>query len=216
MGKAQILELIKSLQDMFDEQEKEAVRKLRGKPRRGMSLIDKGKAKTAYKNASKSILRDLIDHSVDDALELIEPKPEHRSKQAGEQSQAWLNTRIGWAAEEVTEETARLLSVQLSKGIEAGESVPTIARRIHNTFDMFSRSRALKIARTETIMASNEGALYGYADSGIVEKAEFYTALDERVDDECEALHGQVFELSEAHGMIPVHPNCRCVWIPVV
>lgn len=207
--------LIKSLQDMFGSQEKDALAKLR--PRQNIVLIDRRKAKKQFTEAVGSILRDLIEHSVEDAIDLIEPEPEHRSKQspAEDHAQTWLKTRIGWAAEETTEETARLLSSALSAGLEAGEGVEPLQRRIRGVFDQCKRSRALKIARTETIMASNEGALYGYEQS-LVEKSEFYAAVDERTCEDCMGIHGQQFPIGEAHGMIPVHPNCRCVWLPVV
>ena len=29
-------------------------------------------------------------------------------------------------------------------------------------------------------------------------------------------LNGREFPVDEARGVIPVHPNCRCVWVPVV
>jgi hypothetical protein len=68
------------------------------------------------------------------------------------------------------------------------------------------------VARTEVIAASNEGALQGYEHEG-VEKVEFYPAPD--ADEECLILAG-VYPINETHGVIPVHPNCRCTWIPLV
>lgn len=44
---------------------------------------------------------------------------------------------------------------------------------------------------------------------------EFVTAGDNDVCPVCEDLEGQVFTYSEAIGLIPVHPHCRCAWIPV-
>lgn len=40
------------------------------------------------------------------------------------------------------------------------------------------------------------------------------TAGDTDVCPECEDLEGQVMTLDEAYGTIPVHPNCRCVFVP--
>jgi len=203
--------MIATLRDMFAEQEKEALSK---KLTRNAVLIDRRKARARFIEAVTNILLDLTISSVDDGLDLIEPEPEHRSKQpAQDEASRWLKTRIGWAAEEVTEETAKLLADALATGFDAGEGAEVIARRVRGVFDHCNRSRALKIARTETIMASNEGALYGYEESGIIEKAEFYPAPD--ACDECEALVGE-YPLAEAHGMIPVHPNCRCVFLPVI
>jgi len=211
--------LVESLRDMFDEQERDALSKWNTQPRRNVALIDRRKAKKQFIEATSNILRDLVRHSVEEATDLMEPELAHRAvKQtpAEERAEAWLKARIGWAAEEVGEETARMLSAALAEGFEAGEDIPTIARRIRRVFDQCKRSRALKIARTESIMAASEGALYGYEQSGVVEKAAFYAALDERTCEDCMALHGQQFPIGEAHGVIPLHPNCRCTWLPVV
>jgi hypothetical protein len=40
------------------------------------------------------------------------------------------------------------------------------------------------------------------------------TAGDNRVCDICDDLEGNVYTLAEARGVIPVHPNCRCVVVP--
>jgi len=67
------------------------------------------------------------------------------------------------------------------------------------------------IARTETAKASSEGTLEGYkaADVGTVR---FTAALDSC--DICAGYDGNVYTLREGEGLIPVHPNCRCVWVP--
>lgn len=43
---------------------------------------------------------------------------------------------------------------------------------------------------------------------------EFVTAGDELVCQECEDLEGSVFTYTEAIGIIPVHPSCRCAVVP--
>jgi len=68
------------------------------------------------------------------------------------------------------------------------------------------------VARTEVIAASNEGALRGYEEMG-VSKSEFYPSAD--ACEECLAEAGE-YPVGEAHGKIPVHPNCRCVLLPVI
>jgi len=44
--------------------------------------------------------------------------------------------------------------------------------------------------------------------------AEWQTAGDERVCPLCEPLDGTVMTIEEARGLIPRHPNCRCMWVP--
>jgi SPP1 gp7 family putative phage head morphogenesis protein len=78
-----------------------------------------------------------------------------------------------------------------------------------------NQTRAERIARTETISASSQGAIEGYRESGIVHKVEFYTARDERTCDYCNEYHQQVFNIDEQMP-IPLHPNCRCIYLPVV
>ena len=127
----------------------------------------------------------------------------------------WLRTRIGWAAAQVGEETAKQLAQALSAGLAAGESIDDIAARIGQVFDM-TGDRAQLIARTETIAASAQGAIEGYGASGVVDKVEFYAAQDERECEDCAALNGEMFAFDLAPAVIPVHPNCRCVWLPVI
>ena len=44
--------------------------------------------------------------------------------------------------------------------------------------------------------------------------AEWTTAGDERVCPECGGWEGIKMTIEEARGMIPLHPNCRCDWLP--
>jgi hypothetical protein len=51
--------------------------------------------------------------------------------------------------------------------------------------------------------------------AGVKVKAEWSTAGDDRVCEECEALEGKEFSLQEIEDMIPYHPNCRCIALPL-
>lgn len=70
--------------------------------------------------------------------------------------------------------------------------------------------RAFMIARTESIRAMNEGTLLTYSDLGI-ERVEFVAAYD--ACDDCLDYDGDIMSISEAHGLIPIHPNCKCAWV---
>lgn len=77
--------------------------------------------------------------------------------------------------------------------------------------------RAELIARTETIRAFAEAQLTEFESwgvHGVSAKAEFVTAGDHRVCPRCSSLERNIFTIEEARGMIPVHPLCRCVWVP--
>lgn len=81
-----------------------------------------------------------------------------------------------------------------------------------------ARRRAEMLARTEIIRAHAEGQLQEFANWGVLGvkvKAEFKTAGDSRVCPICATMEGRTYSLQEASGIIPVHPQCRCVWLPL-
>jgi len=125
----------------------------------------------------------------------------------------WIATRSLSLAKMVNNTTPEELRAALKAGYEAGESIPQLTKRIKGYYRDGYERRAKMVARTEVIAANNEGALQGYEKEGIT-KAEFYPAAD--ACEECEGYSGQVVPINESHGTIPVHPNCRCVWLPVV
>lgn len=106
----------------------------------------------------------------------------------------------------------------ISQGLLDGDSPQAIARELDQELDI-GRARARVIARTETIGAHAEATLDALEEAGVdavTAEVEFATAGDDNVCPQCAALEGQVFTIAEARGRIPVHPNCRCAWLPVV
>jgi hypothetical protein len=70
-----------------------------------------------------------------------------------------------------------------------------------------------------TISAHAEASLNAYEEAGIqgVEvEAEFTTAGDGLVCELCQAYAGTTRPISESRGLIPLHPNCRCAFLPLV
>jgi SPP1 gp7 family putative phage head morphogenesis protein len=79
--------------------------------------------------------------------------------------------------------------------------------------------RAELIARTEMMYAFAEAQLQEFQSWGIYgvnTLAEWSTAKDNRVCEKCQPMEGKVFTIEEAHGMIPFHPMCRCIWLPYI
>ena len=126
----------------------------------------------------------------------------------------WLATRSLTTAQLVGQTTVTELRKALVEGFEAGESIPQLSARIMKYYKAGFEKRAPMVARTEVSAASNEGAIGGWEYNG-VEKVEFLAAPDVTCD-ECEPRDGQVYAIDEARGNIPVHPNCRCTWVPVI
>ncbi len=78
--------------------------------------------------------------------------------------------------------------------------------------------RARVLARTETIRAHAEAQLQEYKNWGVLGvniMAEWMTAGDQRVCARCQANEGHRFTIEQARNMIPLHPQCRCAWVPI-
>jgi len=93
-----------------------------------------------------------------------------------------------------------------------------MARDMTSIIDNFGIARANMIARTEIVNAFAETTLDRFDYYGVEEvdaMAEFSTSADDLVCDYCLDLEGRVLTIEEARGIIPMHPNCRCTWLPV-
>lgn len=75
--------------------------------------------------------------------------------------------------------------------------------------------RAIQLARTETIRASNEGALLRFQEDSIKE-VQWIAAIGERTCTFCASQNGKVIPLREAKGNLPAHVGCRCSFAAVV
>lgn len=97
----------------------------------------------------------------------------------------------------------------------AAQGIPTAqAQKILGKYSKKARRyRAEMIARTETARAVSEGTLRGYKEAD-VKKIRFESAADACIV--CLGYDGNIYSLSSGSGLIPVHPNCRCVWVPIV
>lgn len=68
-----------------------------------------------------------------------------------------------------------------------------------------------------TIRAHAEGQLDALERLGVTSvgvAVEWSTAGDDRVCPLCRPLEGVVYKVSEAHGLLPRHPRCRCAFLP--
>jgi SPP1 gp7 family putative phage head morphogenesis protein len=111
------------------------------------------------------------------------------------------------------------ISRTLANGLAEGRGPMEIARSLVDRVEKIGVTRARMLARTETIASHAQASLNTYEEAGlegVQVEAEFATAQDNKVCPECQALEGRTFTMQEAQGVIPVHPNCRCAWLPVV
>ena len=133
----------------------------------------------------------------------------------------------------ITDAMDSLISRVLTQGIADGDNPRVLARKlvavingegvgdlgIRDSLGRFipARRRAEILSRTEIIRAHHQAMIQEYMNwrvLNITVQAEWRTAGDNRVCAQCEPLEGEVFTLEVAMGMIPLHPQCRCIALP--
>jgi len=130
-----------------------------------------------------------------------------------------LYTRVFSDLQGITDEMDKQISRILAQGMADGRGPREIARQMSQAVDGIGRTRANVLARTEVIRAHAEATLNEFETLGVtdvVAEVELSTAGDDRVCPDCDSLSGHVYTIDDARGVIPVHPNCRCAWLPVV
>lgn len=136
----------------------------------------------------------------------------------------------------VNDKTADDLRKTLGEGIEAGENMYDLRKRVQTVYADYDTYRLDRIARTETIRALSAGQEMAWAQSEVVTDKEWNAADD--CCDFCSEMNGTVVELGIpfAKGTVPdgegntmdisyedtgvghppLHPNCRCAVLPVI
>lgn len=118
-----------------------------------------------------------------------------------------LEERKLWLAEELYDTTLQRIPEIISKGIEKGSPIDDMTKAIQDVLGM-DKDRATKIARTETNFAVNEAIREQTHTLGIM-KYRISTAVD--ACDLCRMAAESEYTYKEAQGLLPLHPNDRCV-----
>ena len=140
----------------------------------------------------------------------------------------WLGERLRRFSTQVNETTKRAITAQLQAGEVAGEGIYDLQQRVKAVFHEATTARAEVIARTETVSASNMGALEAYRQAGVREKR-WLATRDTRTRDAHREADGQTVpmegmfavggELLDAPGQGRIAANniqCRCALLPVI
>lgn len=118
--------------------------------------------------------------------------------------------------ENVTTDMSNRMSRVLTDGLIRGQSPIEVARYLDDAVDL-GRGRTELVARTELLRAHNEGQLLAMEGLGVTHlgvAVEWLATDDGKACPRCQVLEGVVLKISEAHGLLPLHPDCRCCWTP--
>lgn len=150
-----------------------------------------------------------------------------------------IHDRIDLLAKTINDDTIRQLEETIAEGVLAGENLDKLRNRVKDVYSFASDVRAERIARSESIFASNAGAEEAYRQSPVVTGKE-WSAEPTDACEFCLELDGKIVGIDEdyfkqgdevvvgegdnAHsykvdydniGFPPLHPNCRCSLLPV-
>lgn len=199
------------------------------------------------KNLIKSIqplheqyIKDLVKKSIENLIKTFQSKtkvekPKENSnyfdeKFFNENSVEYIKNHVIKFSKEVQQTTHDSIINSLTDGYKAGKSMTELADRIDNLPE-FDRNRAIKVARTETMTASNAGEYESYNQCDYVIGKEWLSSHDSRVRSTHAAANGQKRKLDEPFDvggsklMFPgdsslgaaakeiVH--CRCTMVPI-
>jgi HK97 family phage portal protein len=137
------------------------------------------------------------------------------------------------------DETIDQLNKTLAEGIQEGESLGKLKSRVEDVYRGAEGYRSLRVARTETLKASNNATNEAYKQTGYVTGKQWYA--NPGADEECMSFDGKIINLDESYikqgesfsyfdangdeqtevnsyedvDSPPLHPNCRCTIVPV-
>ncbi|MFC4182995.1 minor capsid protein [Saccharococcus thermophilus] len=115
-----------------------------------------------------------------------------------------------------TNALVKALRTELYLGIQQGESIDKIAKRIDQQFNS-KAYQSQRLIRTETARIISSAQEKIYRDSGVVQKVQWVATLEGNTCEQCAHLDGKQFNLDdETKPTPPKHPNCRCCFIGVV
>lgn len=120
---------------------------------------------------------------------------------------------------DITAEMADQIRETLSLGMAFGWGARKLVDEMINRVDKIGVTRSRTLARTEIIAAHADSTLTTYDEAnvlGVDVEAEWTATDDNAVCEICSAMQGTTYTISEARGLIPAHPNCRCAFLPKI
>lgn len=114
-----------------------------------------------------------------------------------------------------TEALIKSLRQELTQGLQQGESIDKMAKRINKQFNS-KAYESQRLIRTEAARVITDAQEQIYKDSGVVKELQFTATLDSRTSQGCRDLDGKRYRIDDPEKpLIPRHPNCRSCWIAI-
>jgi len=111
---------------------------------------------------------------------------------------SWLATEGLRRVRGILETTRQHVARSIAAGVAEGEGIPELAQRVRSGFAAAGRARAIRIARTEVVGASNMGAHLGAEESGLDLDKIWVATADDRTREDHLFADGQRVKLNES------------------
>lgn len=98
--------------------------------------------------------------------------------------------------------------------IRNGTRPNAIARKIKDDYGA-TAYQAKRLVNTELARVVSDAQLDVYKNSGVVQKVMWMATLEDNTCENCAGLDGKTFDIDKAPRQ-PLHPCCRCCYVPVV
>lgn len=188
--------------------------------RDGQRVTDRNEWQNKYiKQAYKKGYEDATDELRKQGIDIPERQSLTASLSAPMHSDAlgMMYTRNFQELQGITRTMDQQISRVLTNGLAEGKGAYAVARDINDRVSKIGVTRSRVLARTEIIRSYNESALNRFESMGVdnVTVQAEWSIADSDACPRCKGLQGNIYSISEARGLIPLHPRCRCSWLPV-
>lgn len=228
----------KTVVDILQKQEKEALTNLEAKASAARKdftepIFDQAEAVKEFVN---KLLPNLIElYGKQGALALIFAGDEDSQFEVTSQMKRLIENGTARMSQRYNKDTLQDLNDTLTEGILAGESLGKLKKRVGAVYKEAKGYRAERIARTETLKASNTATNLAYDLTGYIRAKQWFA--NPGACEFCRSLNGKIVKLNETFatvgqtvtgedggdyllnyddvGVPPLHPNCSCTIIPV-
>lgn len=115
-----------------------------------------------------------------------------------------------------TQRVAEYINRDMAQAFARGDSYDRIVKDVRRRFGV-NRSNAYRLVFTEGTYVMAESSIKPFEED--FTQYEYSPILDSKTCEICRALNGKVFEISERQPGVnfpPMHPWCRCTWIPYI
>jgi HK97 family phage portal protein len=154
-------------------------------------------------------------------------------------TRAAVKRSVQMMSESYQQTTLATLESHINDGVQAGESLADITKRVEQIYEWSDEKRAAVVAKTESFRTANDALKTAWQQSGVVKTVRWYTAENAKVCAYCQEMDGKVIPIDDNffnngdsltvgegdsaqtmsldYGDVenpPIHPNCMCMIRP--